>query len=663
MRALLTSSLVLLSLGAWPGAEVASQTTVSGLLTASATVLGWHGGGHGPMPPVKPPAPPPTPGPKSAPSSVGGPAKRPAPTPRSQPSSGGATTGGGGVRGSSARTGSARGGGTPVSGASYQYTLDGWEVWWELNFDAILGAWVPPEQDRSTRSGGFGPLTGRGRAIADDGGGAPLLSAEIVPTLQSLLRTSDDQLICDSAVMSLGRVCGADLAPFVLRDLRKALEHPALSVQTAAAVSLGVLGAPAAYDTLVGLAGDTSVGRRAMTTDRVPWQVRAYAALGLGLLGNPDAVDPLLDLVARSSTAQRDLRACAVVALGLLDEGRERSGPALVSMLRQGDDDDYIAAQVPVALAKLGEDAALPSLLALLEDEDADRLVRQSAAIAIGRLGRLDQPPVLEGLTEIALEDSDAGLRHFAFIALGKVAGRTPMQRATEAHEDVTRLFRKQIVRPDRRTDRSWAALAAAIYALEHEDRRPIFAEQVREAYDDEGDPAYQGAFAIALGLLGDTGSGERLLEDMLDHRDDSFRGYAGVALGLLGYDDAREDLIELVTREGLDGQLRLQLARGLAFMRASGANDALLQTLEETDSAETSWTVSRALGRLRDARSLWPLIALSEDDAKPNLSRAFAGLSLGFVGEKTALRWTVPVLEDINYLAQIEVLQELYQL
>ncbi len=629
-------------------------------IAMTSSILGWHGGGHAPIAPT-PKAPPATPSyGKSLPSSS--PGKLPGRTPVSKSRPSGAASTGGGTRGASGRTRN-QGGSTISGSATSQYTLDGWEVWWELNFDAVLGVWVPPDKESATRSGGFGPLTGRGRAVSDDGGGAPLLSAEIVPTLQRLLRTQNDQLICDSAVMSLGRVCGDDLAPFVLRDLRAALDHPALSVQTASAVSLGVLGAPAAFETLVALAGDTSEGRRVMSTDRVPWQVRAYAALGLGLLGNAEAVDPLLELITRSTAAERDLRACAVLALGLLRDGRDRAGPALISLLREGDDDDYVAAYVPVALAKLGEEAALPSLLALLEDEHTSRLVRQSAAIAVGRLGRLDQPSVVEALLEAALDASDAGLRHFAFIALGKVAARTSMQRAPEAHEDLTRVLRQQVARPDHRMDRSWAALAAGIYGLAHPDRRPAFAEQIREAYDDEKDPSFKGAFAVSLGMLRDVESGEQLHEDLLESDDDAFRGYAGVALGLLGHDAASEDLITLVTREGLDGHLRLQIARGLAFMRASGANDALLAALEETDSSQTSWTISRALGRLRDARSLWPLIALSEDEDTPDMSRAFAGLALGFVGEKTELRWTVPVLEDINYLAQIEVIQELYQL
>ncbi len=536
-----------------------------------------------------------------------------------------------------------------------------WEVWWDVNRDAALLGW-DSSRDATTRSGWISPLSGRGRPERSLGEHESLVDTEIVPALQSVLRREDDQLICDSAVISLGRVCAPELAPFVLRDISKQLEHPMLTVQTAATLALGVLGAPAAQETLQGLAADTSSGRRAMGVDRVPWQVRGHAAVALGLLGDPASVDILADLVRHAPSGERDLRASAALALGLMHGESDRAGQALMGLLREDLRDHVVASWVPIALGKLEDPTALPTLLAMLESDTTDRLVRASTVVALGRLATIQHGEIVDRLIE-TLDVADSASRNFAFISLARIGARPVLKDDPTVRERIETVLRREVERPSVRANRPWAALACGLFGRGNPERRDALGAILLKRYHRENGPSVRAAFALGLGLLRHQEAADEILADFLSHGDRGFRGYAALSLGMLGSPAAVEPLLETVVDESIDAEFRMQVSRGLAVMGLPLAADVLLQALAVTNDDGVSWSMATALGRMADPRSIWPLIHMLEDDGGSKRARAFAALSLGLVGERAPPRFTVPIIEDINYLAAVDTIHGLVQL
>ena len=87
-----------------------------------------------------------------------------------------------------------------------------------------------------------------------------------------------------------------------------------------------------------------------MLLHRVPWQLRSHAALALGLSGDPLVVRSLVDLAQRAPESDRDLRGCAVTALGLIESVDDR--PMIDGLLELLDDEGT------AATGTLGEDGA-----------------------------------------------------------------------------------------------------------------------------------------------------------------------------------------------------------------------------------------------------------------------------------------------------------------
>jgi HEAT repeat protein len=550
-------------------------------------------------------------------------------------------------------------------GSSYET----WEFWWDNNKDAYLRL-----KDRlaktNSATGSSGHLTGRGGRMASTSSRRPSLGQieSLFPTLADLIRTSDDRNIIDSAVLAMARSAREQNADQVLAAAVPMIGHRELSVQTSATLALGVLGSGRAVPTLRALVSDTSEGRQiAGGRGEVEWLVRSFAALSLGLINDADSVDALIDLIEHSPDSDRDLKVCAIVGLGLMEN--PKSGEAARFLTRLLEDrrlDAVIKSYVPTSLAKLTarmaspDPAVLPAIVASFNHRDTDHYVRQSAAIAIGVLADAGQADATGPLFDYIAEGRDVQTRHFCFISLAQIGGRDIQAGANRAfHERLTTLLGRQITKPDPTTNRPWAALAAAIYARAQGDARSALAERLTDGYRRERNPSTKAAFAIAAGLANLTSLSETIFADFLEVKDAEFRGYAAVALGFLKHTDASEVLNAQCRLKSVTPTYRLSVATGLGLMGDPEATTTLTAALGDARTLGVSSAVAKALGLIGDKRAVEPLTRIATDEDVQAISRAFACVALGLVCERSDLPWNARIAADNNYRASVPAIAE----
>ncbi|HEX5012403.1 MAG TPA: HEAT repeat domain-containing protein [Planctomycetota bacterium] len=542
-----------------------------------------------------------------------------------------------------------------------------WEFWWENNKDQYL--------DLKSRlshgvilSGTPSVLTGVGRssdALSTSRASQQVIESVVIPSLIQLLHQSDNQDILDSAVLALGRTARGETADQMIDAVQPLLAHKELSVQTAATLSLGVLGSPKAVPVLTELMTNSSRGQQLAGGGDVHWLMRAFAALSLGLINDGSSVEPLINIIQNTRDSEHDLKACAIVALGLMDNDEVRK--AYEFLMKELDDrelDAVVKSYIPTTLAKMGHGTRIEAKGALLKtflDKDVDNDVRQSAAIALGLLGNMTDKDLVDGLLQYVAEGKDMQTRHFGFIALAEIGKRDKDTEAANAatHQKITELFAREIVKPSIRTNRSWAALAGAIYAKDIVSAAPVLIEQLSRAYKSEKDPSFKSAFALALGLLNVQPMAETIHEDFRESKDEGFRGYAAVALGFLNCTQAADDLRGLCQDKTIAPTFRLQVATGLGLMKDTEAVKVLVSTLKDAQTLGVSSAVAKALGIIGDEKAIEPLKEIAFDASVQNITRAFACVALGMVCEKTDLPWNARISQDNNYRARVPAIDE----
>lgn len=565
------------------------------------------------------------------------------------------------ARGQSGRKGATSGGQQATTTKSYEI----WEFWWENNKARFLNLKERLIKQTSV-SGSPGHLTGRGKRNA---GGADsrrptrsMVNNEVIPSLIELLN-EDNRDILDSAVLALGRTADEAMADEVIRAAMPLLQHSELSVQSSSALALGVLGSPKASQALQDVLRDDSAGRR-LTGGPSNWLVRAFAALSLGLIGDETAVPALMDMVDRLPDSDKDIKICSIVGLGMLGPDHPSTADVRAFLVDKLDDrklDPLIKSYIPTALGKLGDPGSIETLLETFTDRDTDNLVLQSSAIALGMLASMEQTDVIEALSAYVEEGRDEQTRHFSIISLGQIGARDEDPAAhAEAHDALFDLLGKEIAKKGKsQNHRSWAALSAAIYSRGQEEKQPDFISRIKAAYDKESDPSFKGAFAVALGLLNDQNSAQDIFDDFNKRQETDFRGYAAVALGFMQHTDAADALRGLCQNKTTTPTLRLQVAIGLGLMSDTQAVPVLIDTLDQATTLGVSSAVAKALGLIGDRDSISPLRKIATDDSVQKITRAFACVALGIVGEKTDLPWNAAISANNNYRAQVPSIQE----
>lgn len=614
-----------------------------------------HGGA--PMPPVvihvsggKPPVLTGSGGP-TAPTSGKSPGNRP-----STPATGAGKAAGRGSTAAAAGT-PAAGSGRPVSGSGTTGSLAvrssaAWEAWWLRNQDRLLDLRARLA-DEVQASGSAHPLTGLGRA--ERGGSrraaAAQVSRDIVPVLFELLSDPEPEVL-DSTLIALGRCADEADAGRLDEAVRPLLAHPALSVQTSAVLALGVHGSARAVPLLGALMADTTAGRRAVGGGAVPAPLRALAALSLGLGNHPAAVPLLADLARHLPDAERDLKACALTALGLAaNEASDEALRELVSLLQDRRLDAALKAHAAVALARLdggSRSEALPVLQSTFAHRDTDDLVRAACAAALGRLARGHDGASLDALLAEAAGGRHEATRQAARMALAEV-GLRDLQAgglAPGLHERLGRLLVAGMRGETAHADRPWAALAAGLYAAGGGPLAGELRRQLLVLLDEQRDVEVRSAVLLALGLAGEPAAIPALREDFARPADPALRGYAAVALGLLGDRDSADGLRAACADPACEPALREQLAVGLGLLGDPQVVPALLAVLEAAEVHEASIAAARALGRLGDRAAIPALVRLARDASGRPVTRGMAVVALGLLGERGALPWNAPLKE-----------------
>ncbi len=577
----------------------------------------------------------------------------------------GTTSKGAGVRGSgrSAATTS----GAATAGASRAIDAGSWEFWWYFNRERFLSL-RSRLVDRSTISGSVGALTGRGRRSRTTATYRPDIASvdgQIVPVLLELLATNEEQDILDSSVLAAARSCRGATRDAVLEALVPHLGSRHLSVQSATALAFGAMDHDGVRAILRSLARDDSTGRDLAGGGPVPDLTRSFAALSLGMAGRASDALVLADLVRRLPDRERELKLCSIIALGLLgadDAVGTGVQATLLDLLRDKRLDPGIRCHVPTALARADDHGLVPELVDAFTDRDADRRVQQSVAIALGRLARLDDGRAVDALLDAVTDARDVHVRHFALVALGEIGARPSEGRGADLRllRVLDALLRETDGKGGSRIDRSWGALGAALLARGRPETQPRVLDHLRAAYVAEADPAFKGAFAVALGLLEDRASALEVAADFDAVRDLGFRGHAAVALGLLGHEEAATELRDLCTDNATPSPLRVEAALGLGLLADRGAVPLLVRELRTDPPLSVTAGLARALGLIGDDGAVRPLVELAVDDSRTAGSRAFACVALGLLGARRTLPFQQEVLAHENFVSDSVVLAEL---
>ncbi|MEW6072913.1 MAG: hypothetical protein AB1726_10035 [Planctomycetota bacterium] len=607
-------------------------------------------------------------------------------------------------------TGTGTGSLPPVGGASGPATLaaadalalDSWLWWWEFNKEPFLAL---RRHLRSTEvtTGSDGFYLGRGmlRAGAGPGGDPALVRDRILPALVEALGGSPSADLTTGVLVALAKI-GNDQDDALRRDLapllKARLADPRQEVSETAAVALGLLGDLDSASLLASLAADGEEGRRAVLARRVAPRTRVFAAYGLGVLGhrseNEDvrrfAVHKLAWVLAGDDSASPDLAVACVLALGRVPlawagapipsagpsparaGSRESQVALLLGIVRDERADAGVRAHATTSLGTvlaLDASAGPPVLVEEVCAELVQRLgagagepreVRQSAATALGLLGDLDPDPrdaaVRSALLGAARADRDGPTRHFAAIALARIAARPGRGEDPEAAAAIQTLFLRDLARSPAPT-RPWMALALGIQerfraASFRQPPDVDVAAALRSALAEAPDAMERGALCIANGILGDPTPEGELRSVMERGGEDWLRGLAAIALGLVDARGSLERLRALAADSTYHPELLRELAIALGLLGDSEASRQLVQSLQKASSLASQASLARALGRIGDQGAVDPLISLLCSSEEVDLARAFAAVALGEVADRDELPWNTIFSVDTNYLA-----------
>jgi len=576
---------------------------------------------------------------------------------------GGPATGGPAAR-PSGGSGRIRGGGGGFTKRASGEGFERWEFWWEHNKDPFLAVDAAP--------------AAKGAADAARAASAPS-DTEIVATLLAALDESDPDVV-DSAALALARATrGGDADGSVRAALTKTLHHPGKTAREAATLALGVLGRPESIPLLRELLGDTDAGR-ALTnrSDPVEGMVRAFAAASLGMLRAAEAAPDLKAVVQSPDTIDASLKQMALLALGMVPEPAGESAEERVTFLldrmRDRSMNQLVSAQAPIALVHLARidaanadavRAALSTrLLPALRDDRTTNDLRRSLAIAVGRIATIEDDDALRVLVETIQRAKDDQTRHFAIHALAEIGARDrePERHAT-AHALLTARLQEELAGSRHITHQPHAALALAVYFRNEKLRAEARAGCVRrlaEVFDAATNPSYQGAMAVALGLLDAKGEADRLWKRFGESNDASLKGYIALALGLMGARDHAGELRDEMRRGVHDAKYRIELAYGVGLLGDPADTMALIAGMQAGATVAEAGAGVGALGLARDPAARAPLLALARDATQPPLRRAFAEVALGLLLSREPLPWPAEFSVDSNYRAKLAALAEI---
>lgn len=649
------------------------------LLVSVADVSFGHGGTYRGPGDTVPPNPGGPGGDATPPGNPGGPGTPGPGAPTTGPGRAGPTGGGPvGPAGANPNPGRPSTGGGGFQRRSASAGFEQWEFWWEHNKEPFLNLKSRMAAGaKVTGSAGF--MLGKGNEganISANRVGPTEVNQQILPAIEPLLEEPEADVV-DSAVLSIARMLRAESAADHLPKITKVLSHAQQTPRESAALALGVLGSPDAVPILLDLARDTTEGRKLSGRPAgVENRVRAFAAAALGLIGASEAIAPLREIVQDPSlNSLTDLKQLAVLSLGMMKEDHGSIVAFLKEVMNDRSLDRIVRAQAPIAIGRLnqpnpdGKGAGSPEARALLgdlvtafEDDKTDLDMQRSLAVAIGMLGSMEEPAALETLINASQKAKDAQVQHYAIMSLARIGARDQNPDANrEAHNKLENFFLQELKDPKPLTHKPYGALALGVYGRNPklQGAKSNFGPKILESFNDDSNPSYQGAMAIALGLLGYEQAKEDLFREYDDSKQQSLKGYVAVALGMLGGEHAERFRNDMAQR-GLEFKFRLQLARALGVMGDLQAVQTLISYLTESETLSETSSMAQSLGLIGDKSAIEPLLQIVQNEKMQPLQRGFAAVALGMMAEKTDLPWNAVFSVDSNYRAKTAALSEI---
>ncbi len=552
--------------------------------------------------------------------------------------------------------------------------LDRWEAWWYFQREAYLPRHVAGRLEEQTSVPGY--LTGRGGGAPPSD--SPLLPSEarnrLLPFLITALRDESTEVV-DAAAIALGRSVATNMAGPFLAPLQKTLAHAERTPRQAAVLGLGILGGPEAAALLREIVSDSSQGRQLCgASGSLDDLLRGLAALALGLTDQRENIEVLADLASMPG-ADREIAAASVLALGLHRSHAPFALAKLARLLEDGSLDRDVRAQVPIALQRLpGGRTLLATVLRLLAVKETSDEVSRSLVIALGAMAQPDEAEIIDALLHAAKEHSDSSTRHLALLSMGRIyeRGGAPDETSAALRRRVQERLLAEVRDPDRRTHRAYAALALGI--IGRGDRATakdgkvaaltqLAGAKLIEEFEGARDPSLRGAFALALGLMGEPDAGPKLLSALDEAQNPLEAGHLALGCALAGEKSAIPLLRRRLGEAGLHPAVRIDFARALGLLEDRGFESELLAQMATADDLPKAAAYAKAIGLLGGRAAVEPLLELAQKQSLPEFRRAFAVVALGLLAEKSELPWNAGYLIDANFTTLLRPLQEVFDI
>ncbi|MHC4780460.1 MAG: HEAT repeat domain-containing protein [Planctomycetota bacterium] len=332
--------------------------------------------------------------------------------------------------------------------------------------------------------------------------------------------------------------------------------------------------------------------------------LRCCAAVSLGLMKSPSNRSILEDLY-HAPESDRDIRASALLALGLL--GDERSAYTLYKVLMGKAKEEYKTIAV-TSLARIGKTGIIfrtgsrtrtvdlvGQFETLLRHRKTPVQVRRALALALGDMGT--ESTSLETLRRVYETDRDRGVRGFALISMAL------MKKSDGVNQElVSKVFLRALKGERNAEVKGFAALASGM------SRDSSLGKPLLHVFNGKEQPDVRAAAALGLGILKYEPAVSDLCSELKAPRDGGdARGYAAVALGMIG-DGAATDYLKWVLKNVNVPYFQWASSMGLALLGDRTAIPLVVERLDDKN-LQTRVTAIRSLSYFRDLSTLKPLM------------------------------------------------------
>ncbi|MCZ6574682.1 MAG: hypothetical protein O7C98_16135 [Planctomycetota bacterium] len=525
-----------------------------------------------------------------------------------------------------------------------------WRIWWEYNREHLVGL-----RRKLRRSA---TLTGRAEEHRID----PLEGRrdEVRKVLRTIAAKERDPALRASALLALGRTGDMQDARIFLRLLRDGRQpHEVLE---AAALALGML--PDIDDEETEAAVREHLIHFLRNPHLLPRRAHGFAVIATGMRARQDKRLLVALIQSYSSKIQQSEQAAVLTFAGGLAHD-PMIVPELVLIARKGAIgrlrlNDIDRAHATQALGLTGSPFLTDRLAYLLKSRKSGLHTRRSAALALGRMLReCDLSETATRTASAALlkqlrTSPDSVLRGFCAVGLG--GGRTPagindlMHAVDRGGDHVAKQF-------------SAIGLGLARPRVDDKTARRI-ADFLQGELQKTHDTELASALCIGIGLGGIVEAREALLEIVGDTRKPAaLRGGAAQAIGLLGRRSPEVERVLLEVMHDSRDDLLEDTALALGLMGRRGTALALVEMLPKARSARVQGRILLALGHLGNSAVVTPLLGILTDKGERTVTREFAAVALGLLGDPRDEDPLFALDADFNYLATTHTTHELIRL